>query len=86
MQQGKTCIRGIEVELTPEQVFDVARSALAKNPCGAARYYAWYVRVDNQRVSAKWLVSQLTGLPVSAFVTDEARRVLARCGIKVERA
>jgi hypothetical protein len=86
IQQGKARIRGIEVELAPEQVFDVARRVLAKKPCGAARHYAWYVMVDNQRVSPKWLVSQLTGLPVGAFVTDEARRVLARCGVKVERA
>jgi hypothetical protein len=86
IQQGKARIRGIDVELTPEQVFDVARRALAKNPRGAARYYAWYVMVDNQRVSPKWLVSQLTGLPAGAFVTDEARRVLARCRVKVERA
>jgi hypothetical protein len=86
IQQGKARIRGIEVELAPEQVFDVARRALATNPGGAPRYHVWYVMVDNQRVSPKWLVSQLTGLPVGAFVTDEARRVLARCGVKVERA
>jgi hypothetical protein len=50
------------------------------------RYQSWYVVVDNQRVAVKWLVSQITGLPVSAFVSDEARRLLVQLGIKVTRA
>jgi hypothetical protein len=44
-----------------------------------------YVVVDEQQVAPKWLVSQLFGLPVNAFATDEARRVLAHLGIEVRR-
>jgi hypothetical protein len=79
-------IRGIRVTLTPEQVFESARSALAKTPGQSNRYQSWYVVVDNQQVSVKWLVSQITGLPVSAFVSDEAWRLLVQLGIKVMRA
>lgn len=84
-RKGKTRIRGIEVALTPEQVMDVARRALEKGRDGSTRYQSWYVQVDEQRVPPKWLVSQLTELPVSDFVSDEARRVLMQLGIKVVR-
>lgn len=79
-------IRGMRITLTPEQVFESARSALAKTARQSHRYPSWYVVVDGQRVAVKWLVSQITGLPVSAFVSDEARRLLVQLGIKVIRA
>jgi hypothetical protein len=79
-------IRGRRVTLTPEQVCESARSALAKTSELSKRYQSWYVVVDNQRVAVKWLVSQITGLPVSAFVSDEARRLLVQLGIEVIRA
>jgi hypothetical protein len=72
--------------LTPEQVFETARESLAETSDGPNRYQTWYVMIDGQRVAAKWLVSQITGLPVSAFVSDEARHLLTQLGIKVMRA
>lgn len=84
-QQGAVRIRGKEVHLSPTQVLELARSALREDGKDAANYHTWYVRVDDQRVSPKWLVSKVTGLPVSAFVTDEARRLLAQLGIEVVR-
>jgi hypothetical protein len=78
-------IRGIIVALTPEQVFDTARRAMAETSEGLGRYQSWCVMIDGQRVAAKWLVSQITGLPVSAFVSDEARRLLMQLGVKVIR-
>jgi hypothetical protein len=76
-------IRGVTLDLSTADVLDRARSALSVAHVGSDRSVAWYVDVDGQRVSAKWLVSQLTGLPASAFVTTEARRVLGQLGIEV---
>ena len=82
IQQGKAYLRDIEVELTPKQVMKIARAALSKeqNP---PRCQMWYVLVEDQRVPPKWLVSQLTGLPVSNFHTNEARRFLRQLGIGI---
>jgi hypothetical protein len=41
------------------------------------------VEVDSKRVAPKWLVKVLTELPVSAFTTGEARRVLHCLGIQL---
>ena len=83
---GVARIRGMEVRLTSQQVLEVARQVLCKDGKDAASFHTWYVQVDDQQVAPKWLVSQLTGLPVSAFVTDEARRLLAQLGVEVVRA
>lgn len=83
--KGTVRIRGVNVALTTEQVLDTARQALAEGRGEPGRYQAWYVDIDGQRVSPKWLVSQVTGLPVSGFVTDEARRLLVQMGIEVQR-
>jgi hypothetical protein len=83
--RGRARIRGIEVVLTPEEVMERACRALASGNGNPQAYQSWYVQVDGRQVSPKWLVSQLTGLPVGAFVSDEARRVLAQLGIQVRR-
>jgi hypothetical protein len=83
--KSKVCIRGVEVNLTSEQILDVARQAIATKDRRATHYQSWYVQVGDQRVSPKWLVSQITGLQVSNFVTDDARRVLTRLGVEVKR-
>ena len=82
VQQGKAYLRGIEIALTPQQIMDAARSALEKEQ-NILKYQVWYVQIDDQQVPPKWLVGQLTGLPVSAFHTNEARRVLQQLGIEV---
>jgi hypothetical protein len=76
-------LRGVEVNLTSEQVLDVARQALATQDQKATHYQSWYVQVDNQRVAPKWLVSQITGLPVSSFHTGNAKKLLRELGIPV---
>jgi len=83
--QGRARIRGIEIALTPEEVMEKACQAIVSDNGAAQAYQSWYVQIDGRRVSPKWLVSQLTGLPVGAFVSDEARRVLAQLGVKVRR-
>jgi hypothetical protein len=82
---GVVRLRGIEVNLTSEQVFDIARQAIIKKEQRITQYQSWYVQVDDQRIAPKWLVSKITGLPVSNFVTDEARRVLTQLGVEVKR-
>ncbi len=82
VQQDKAYLRGIEITLTPQQIMDEARSALEKEQ-NTPKYQVWYVQIDGQQVPPKWLVNQLTGLPVNAFHTNEARRVLQQLGIKV---
>ena len=85
-QQGKVCIRGVEIALTSERVLEVARQALTEGRGDPTRYQAWYVLVDDQRVAPKWLVSQLTGLSLNTFVTSEALRTLKELGIEAVRA
>jgi hypothetical protein len=79
-------LRGVRVQSTPEQILEIARQVLSEGHGNPYHYRSWYVQVDDQRVAPKWLVSQITGLPVSAFVTDEALRVLAQLGVEVIRA
>jgi hypothetical protein len=83
--KGNAYIRGIEIVMTPTQVLDIARSALAQGQEDPTNYQSWYVLVDGNRVAPKWLVSQLTGLPVSTFQSREARNVLQNLGIGVYR-
>ena len=83
--KGKASIRGIEIQLTPAQVLEAAKRALSSDLEGSSRYQSWYVQVDDQKVAPKWLVNQITSLPVSNFVTDEALRVLNQLGVEVRR-
>ena len=82
---GKASLKGIEVVLTPAQVLDVARQALAEGKGKPGCYQAWYVLVGDRRVSPKWLVSLLTGLPVSDFHSIAARRMLQQLGVEIYR-
>lgn len=84
-KRGRSRIRGIELSLTAEQVAGIARQALMEGWGNPERYESWYVAVDSKRVAPKWLVSRLTGLPVSSFHSGDARRVLNQLGIEVSR-
>lgn len=83
---SRACIRGVEVSLTLEQVLQAATDALAEGWGDPERYESWCVPVNGYCVAPKWLVSRISGLPVSAFTTDDARRLLARLGVEVRRA
>jgi hypothetical protein len=84
--EGRASIGSVEVAYSPGEVLEIGLEALAQGVGEPARYQAWYVEVGSQRVSTKWLVSQLTGLAVSEFNTGQARRFLSRLGIEVKRA
>jgi hypothetical protein len=64
-------------------VLETACQALSSQSKNATCYQSWYVEVGMVRVSPKWIVSQLTGLPVGSFHTSDARRVLQQLGISV---
>lgn len=78
--------RGAELHLERNDVFEIARNKLCVEPGSAHDVSAWYVEVDGARVALKWLVKHVTGCPVRYFSTTDARRLLARFGIKAERA
>jgi hypothetical protein len=83
---GRPRIRGVEVSLTAEQVLGIARQDLREGWGVPERYESWYVPIGDNRVAPKWLVGRIAGLPVGAFTTDEARRLLAQLGVEVRRA
>lgn len=82
VHRSKVRLRGVEIALTPKQVIDVARSVLDEQR-NIPKHQVWYVHVDGQRIPPKWLVSQLTGLPVNSFHTSEAKRVLRQLGLEI---
>jgi hypothetical protein len=82
VQYGIARLRGVELSLTPIQVLEKAQIELGKNESGADCFREWYVEIENRQISPKWLVSKLTGLPVSDFTSGEARRFLNRLGIQ----
>jgi uncharacterized protein DUF6884 len=84
--QGAARLRGIEIAMTSTEVLDIARQSLSNRPRKAVAHHSWYVSVDGERASPKWLVGLLTGLPAGAFHSDEARRVLRQLGIEVRRS
>lgn len=83
---GRPRIRGIELAFTPTEILDTVRKSLSSTPEGAKRFQSWYVEVDSARISPKWVVSQLTGLPVRSFHTSDAKRVLEQLDIPVYAA
>ena len=82
VQRSKVYLRGVEITYTSKQVMEIAHTALAKER-NLPKSQMWYVQVGEQQIPVKWLVSQLTGLPVNAFHTNEARRVMQQFGIEV---
>jgi uncharacterized protein DUF6884 len=84
--QSSLRLRGVNISYTADQVLARARQALATDSHGCDRFHSWYVLLDGERVAPKWLVSQLTGHPASAFTTQEALRALTQLGIVVHRS
>jgi hypothetical protein len=81
--RGKVHIRGVDITLNATEALDQAQRALPGQQREATNCQSWYVLVGPERVSPKWFVSLLTGLPVCAFHSHEARRVLCHMGIEV---
>lgn len=78
-------LKGVGLSFTMEQAFAQIRRALAHDAHGSDQFHSWYVLLDGKRIAPKWVVSQLTGLPRSAFTTHEALQALERIGIPPQR-
>ena len=76
-------IRGVMISLSADDILAKGRNSLERNAGDPENFRAWYVELDGRRVAPKWLVSQITGLPVSSFHSNEAMRLLVRLGVKV---
>lgn len=76
-------IRGHEIVLRRDDVLATASAGVSRGDAAAMRCQAWYVPVDGSRISPKWLVSQVTGIAVRDFHSQDARRVLGELGIEV---
>jgi hypothetical protein len=83
--RGSARLRGVTVAMSAAEVLEKTRQALGQDETASARYQSWYVPLGEMRVAPKWLASQVTGLPVCAFTTGEARMLLARLGIESRR-
>ena len=78
-------IGGEVIRASAAQGMALARDGLARGATGAANWQTWFVPVDDKRVGAKWLVAELSGLPVSRFRTADALRVLRAWGIPYDQ-
>jgi len=78
--------RGLRLDFTADEALSRAQERALADPLGAGRYVGWYVPVHERRVAPKWLLSELTGVPVSTFRTTDALKVLVNLGIEVHRA
>ena len=79
-------LRGVERVLTTDGVLDGARRALRQGIPHIAQPQLWFVLIDGTPVSPKWLVSLIFALPVSAFHSQEARRILRQLGLETRLA
>lgn len=84
-QQRAARLRGVQLRLSTAEAIDRLRGALQEANGSEKNYQSWYIEIDGRCVALKWAASRLTDLPVGAFGTDEARRVLAQLGIKINR-
>lgn len=74
------------IDITPDQAQRRASDLAMAQPQHAPAITTWYASVAGHRLPAKWLVSQLTGIPVGEFVTTDAVRMLTQLGIKTGRS
>jgi len=80
--RGKATLCGREFQFTYEEILEIANNSLQKGVGNSKNFRGWYVEIGNLKVGPKWLVSQLTSIPLSKFTSGEARRVLRQFGIK----
>ncbi len=83
--KGKAKIAGHCITMKREEILELAREALQSSPSIAKRSRQWYVSIGDEKVSPKWLISLITGIPTSKFDASAARRVLKTLGIEVHR-
>lgn len=85
MQKQQLQFHGVPLLYRTEEIKSIARRAIQEGKLQPNRYQTWYVPIDDYRIAPKSLVSVLTGLPVGAFHSDEARSVLSDLGVGVSK-
>lgn len=85
--RGEVVLNGIPIRLPREEIFEMARTALATgNILGADNYRDWCVLIDGRPVSTKWLVKLISGISLDEFDAPASRRVLDGLGISYQRS
>lgn len=79
--RGYATLRGVTVATTPDEILAQVERWIAEGDKEYLRSREWLAQVGPYTVAPKWLVSRLSGVPVSRFTADEARRVLQQLGI-----
>lgn len=79
----KVVFKGVEIETDLDNIKAISRQAMGENKGKPFAYQSWYVLIDDQKISPKWLVSQLTGFPVSKFHSQAARKLLLQLGFEI---
>lgn len=75
----------VRFDFQGKNIQDIIRQALIRGEGKPYSYQTWYVLIGGQKVAPKWVVSQLTGLPVSAFHSQSARRILQELGFLIHK-
>ena len=76
-------LAGQTFTLSQADVLAVVRRALAGGlPPAAKRFTRWYLLVDGERLSVKWVMSLATDLPTDRFTTYQARSQLRKLGLE----
>ena len=83
--RGTATLCGVSLQMSREKVLEHARTALQHKRHGASRFHTWFVLVDDQQVSPKWLVNLISEVPTNRFTAQRAREVLLTLGVSVER-
>src|SRR5262249_24989553 len=71
---------GIKIEYSNEEIKEITSKWISWDKDEAGSSF-WHVVVHGRRVGVKRLASLLTGVPVSKFHTDAAKRLLVRLGM-----
>lgn len=75
--------RGLTLRASAADLQRVAEELFARSRSTAQRFEHWYVDVGGLKIAPKVLLSEMTGIPVSAFRTADALRVLRGVGADV---
>lgn len=83
--QGNTIFvwRGMTWQVNRQALISQVRDWIARGlPDEAVRFKDWYVEIDEQRISPKWLFHLITGAGYNEFDAPLAREKLAKVGLK----
>ncbi len=80
--RGEAVLCGAKIKMEVSQIIETANKFLESELEQSQNFRDWYVNIDGLKVSPKWIVSRISGIPVSDFTSGRARRVLTQLGLK----